>query len=137
MTSKLLLLVTALLLVWLLIRRRNARRDSTPALPVAETTKIPTAYHAVSIRFSANACNAAKALAGHRFLSNAAPTLPLPECNASECNCRFTHHDDRRTGKDRRSPFNPATRPLGTGRYEQERRRGEDRRADPDDRKLL
>jgi hypothetical protein len=95
-----------------------------------------TAYHAVSIKFDQNACEAARAMSGRRFLSSAAPRLPLPECDALECRCRFAHHKDRRTGKDRRSPFAAAGYGGGTGSFEKERREQSGRRhedADHDD----
>ena len=120
-------IVLVLLIVWLYLRqRRYAAEASTPA-PKADSAK--TAYHAVSIKFEANACDAAKAMTGRRFLASAAPRLPLPECNVLECRCRFAHHDDRRSGKDRRSPF--AARgysPSGTGSFEKERRESAGRR---------
>jgi hypothetical protein len=54
--------------------------------------------------------------------------LPLPDCDALECRCRFIHHKDRRAGRDRRSPFGPGGIGGHTGRYEQEQRKGTDRR---------
>jgi hypothetical protein len=44
-------------------------------------------------------------MSGKRFLSGAAPRIPLPECDVLECKCRFVHHEDRREGDDRRNPF--------------------------------
>jgi hypothetical protein len=68
-----------------------------------------------------------------RFLSSAAPKLPLPDCEVLDCSCRFVHHKDRRTGKDRRSPFGPSGFGGGTGNYEAEQRQGRDRRASEED----
>ncbi len=121
-------ILVALLLAWLLIRRRSAsaveKQESAPP-PVSHKS---TEFHAVSIRFESNACKAARQMEGRRFLSSAAPRLPLPECDVLECNCRFIHHKDRRTGRDRRSPFGPGGMGGGTGRFEQEQRKGGDRR---------
>ncbi len=48
-------------------------------------------------------CSAIKRLQGKRFLEREAPHLPLPGCPAARCDCMYTHHDDRRTGRrDRR-----------------------------------
>jgi hypothetical protein len=59
-------------------------------------------YPAVSIR-CANGCGAAQQLKGKRFLGNEAPPLPLADCDAQHCQCRYHHHVDRRTGNlDRR-----------------------------------
>lgn len=126
------LLLVLLLTIWLFIRHRKALNPDQPGTAVpASSTK--TAYHAVSIKFSSNACKPAKDLEGRRFLATAAPRLPLPECEVLECSCRFVHHKDRRAGKDRRSPFGPSGFGGGTGRYERELREGKDRRASDDD----
>jgi len=123
----------ALLAVWFVLRKR---RDTGPQKPDRRTSAAKTSgstqYHAVSIRFEADACPAAKELQGRRFLSNEAPSLPLPECRAVTCRCHFMHHEDRRSGKDRRSPFGAGGLAGATGRYEKERRQQDDRRADDD-----
>lgn len=59
-------------------------------------------YPAVSIR-CAGGCEAVQAFKGQRFLGDEAPALPLENCTASHCHCRYAHHVDRRTGNlDRR-----------------------------------
>ena len=116
-----------LLSIWWLLRKRHARQVDS-ATPALQRRAKKSAYHAVSIRFPPEACNAAKAMAGRRFLASAPPKLPLPECNAMKCRCSFAHHDDRRSGKDRRSPFSPAQTMTGTGTYDREQRTGGDRR---------
>jgi len=130
-TTTLLIFAALLLLVWLLLRRRSAvgkqeAAASTPSQPQN------TVYHAVSIKFDEKACNAAREWFGRRFLASAAPRLPLADCDAAECHCRFAHHSDRRTGKDRRSPFAAAGFGGGTGSFQQERRDRNDRRQDAD-----
>ena len=72
--------------------------------------------------------HAAKAMTGRRFLATAAPHLPLADCNFPECQCKFAHYDDRRTGRDRRSPFAAGGSTGATGTYERERREKTDRR---------
>lgn len=125
--NTLLVILLLLLSIWLLVRkRRDAHRQR--AEPNTRARAKRTAYHAVSIKFEKDACNAAKAMAGRRFLATAAPKIPLPECDALSCKCRFAHHDDRRSGKDRRSPFSPASTIAGTGSYNLEKRAGGDRR---------
>ena len=122
-------IVLVLLIVWLYLRQRRYAAEAKA--PARKTDPAKTAYHAVSIRFEANACDAAKAMTGRRFLASAAPRLPLPECNVLECRCHFAHHDDRRSGKDRRSPFGArGYSPSGSGSFEQERRDGAGRRKD-------
>ena len=122
-------IVLVLLVVWLIMRQRRYAAEVNAPTPKRDSAK--TAYHAVSIKFEANACDAAKAMTGRRFLASAAPRLPLPDCDVLECRCRFAHHDDRRSGKDRRSPFGArGYSPSGSGSFEQERRSDSGRRED-------
>jgi hypothetical protein len=105
---------------WLLRRRIDAqvRQSRRPV----EYRRISNPYHAVSIEAGAKACPAAKVLKGQRILSSAAPMLPLKECTAPVCQCRYAHYADRRSAEDRRSQFpNPHAhqiydRRLGSGR---------------------
>jgi hypothetical protein len=126
------LLIVLLLVVWLFIRRRQTA-DTEKNRPSTRGSSSNTAFHAVSIRFANSACEAARDMAGRRFLATAAPKLPLPECDVLECNCRFVHHKDRRTGQDRRSPFASSGLGGGTGSYEKEQRKGRDRRSSDDE----
>ena len=131
---KLLLVVLLVVLVagWFWLRQRQAAEpQEAPRQKRLEDTR--SEYHAVSIRYGARACEAAHALNGQRFLSAEAPRLPLEECDVPECNCRFTHHKDRRSKDDRRSPFAPGGISSASGSYEKERREGRERRHDPDD----
>ena len=127
------LLLGALLVlsvVWLVVRiRQNKEAAKSDALPKPNQHG---EYHSVAIKYSENACDAAKAMTGRRFLATAAPPLPLPECDFPECRCIFSHYDDRRAGRDRRSPFAPAAATGMTGRHKIERRDGTDRRKDSD-----
>jgi len=131
----LLVLVLIVALAWLFVRIRRGRDGATDAGISSRPAKQDPTYHAVSIKYSSSACNAAKAMAGVRLLSTEAPRLPLPDCDAAECQCRFAHHPDRRSQRDRRSPFAPSGFGGGTGSFAQERREKKDRRksADPDD----
>lgn len=132
MDTILLGIALVLSIAWLIIRIRRGKTDvsSTNATKLARKK---VAYHAVSISVEQNACDAAKAMTGRRFLSNAAPPLPLPECDVMECRCIFAHHVDRREKKDRRSPFAAAGYSTGaTGTHEKERRARKNRRDDPD-----
>ena len=123
-------IATLLLIVWLSVRRRSQTEESQQPSSLKDSGK--TAYHAVSIKFDTHACEAAKEMDGRRFLSNAAPRLPLPDCNSLDCRCRFVHPKDRRAKKDRRSPFAAAGFGGGTGSFEKERRERTDRRKDAD-----
>ena len=130
MQTTLLVIAGVLLVAWLLLRRRNTQKKEQA--PQAASRHQNTAYHAVSIKFGDRACQAAREMSGRRFLSSAAPRLPLADCEAAECVCRFVHHKDRRSGKDRRSPFAAGRIGGETGSFEQERRERPDRRHDAD-----
>ena len=127
------LILVVMLLFWLFIRRRQAQAEKRPDPMTERVSHKSTEFHAVSIRFESNACKAARELEGRRFLSSAAPRLPLPDCNVLECNCRFIHHKDRRSGRDRRSPFGTGGAAGITGKFEQEQRAGKDRRKSDDE----
>lgn len=95
-----------------------------PAKPQPQSALHP--YHAVSVVPGTDACAAAYRFTGQRFLSRQAPKLPLPSCDAAQCNCRFKHHKDRRAGPRRRSDIG-----LMTGAWSgAERRNRGGRRAD-------
>ncbi|NCF14390.1 MAG: hypothetical protein GWP62_03715 [Gammaproteobacteria bacterium] len=131
METTLLGLVVLLLIVWLFVRNRGKAEEKQQPTSLKDTGN--TAYHAVSIKFDKNACQAAKDMEGRRFLSSAAPRLPLPDCSGLECRCHFVHHKDRRAPRDRRSPFAAAGFGGGsTGSYEKERRERSDRRKEDD-----
>jgi len=125
-----LLLILALLLAvaWTILKFRGGK---TPVAKTASVTdlKSRSAFHAVSMRYSMDACDAAKALTGHRFLSSEAPRLPLPECDSSNCRCKYMHHDDRRSGDERRTPYDTGTfAKYGANAAQIERRARKDRR---------
>jgi hypothetical protein len=124
-----LVLAAVLAIVWLYLRRRAAPTTEEPAAARRRKTE-DTRFHAVSIKYGKDACSAARNLTGQRFLASEAPRLPLPGCDAAVCECRFTHHEDRRSGKDRRSPFGAGSIGGGTGRFDQERRTSDRRKSD-------
>lgn len=133
MRTVLLLLVVGLLIAWYFYRQGLDKPEERKDRRISPALKNSSKYHAVSIKPGAYACSAANDLAGDRFLASEAPSLPLPGCDAADCDCHFTHHKDRRTGKDRRSPFTSGGIAAATGTFAGERRKGEDRRDDLDD----
>ncbi len=129
MRTILLLLVVGLLVAWLIYRQGLDR----PATRVDRRISAPgksSHYHAVSVKPGAYACSEANDIAGQRFLATEAPEIPLPGCTSSNCECRFVHHNDRRSGKDRRSPFTSGGIAAATGKFREERRQGTERRND-------
>ena len=59
-------------------------------------------YRATSIVFDVDACDAVKAVGSRRFLDTDRnlPVVPLPECSAAKCTCKYAHYEDRRTSDD-------------------------------------
>lgn len=124
--------IVLLLIVAVMIWRKKKRASEREAAGDKEVDLMATTskFHAVSIRPGPGACHAALALEGQRFLSDAAPSIPLPGCDSQNCRCRFVHFADRRSGDDRRSPY-PGTIGIDTGTYRQEQRQSGDRRKEP------
>jgi hypothetical protein len=75
-----------------------------PKDPAAKPAKreLRNRWHAITVVPGANHCQAADAAKGRRYLSAQAPKLPLRECDAAACTCKYRHHEDRR-GIPRRS----------------------------------
>ncbi len=80
----------------MLIETKGHEDEAVRAKPQADKR-----WHAVSIAAAAGACEAARACKGKRFLSREAPRLPLPECDAARCECKYRHYADRRGGPRR------------------------------------
>ncbi len=124
--------IVILTLLVLLFRRTTATTNERPPLPRRPGKAKPDPkYHAVSLEISGNACEAATAIKGIRVLSSTSPRIPLPECTAPVCKCRFIHHNDRRVDDDRRDQYRQVNI-SDTGIIQMERRhRGERRNSDP------
>ncbi len=126
--------IVILILLLLLFRRTQTTTSKRPPRPSRlGKVKPEPQFHAVSLQYSSAACEAAKSIEGRRFLSSAAPRIPLPECDVPECKCRFIHHKDRRERGDRRKMYRGSN--IGeTGVLQKERRyRGDRRNDDPED----
>lgn len=126
MDLPILVLILALLLAIAWLMRKRAESADSGSRTNLRRKGGTTEFHSVSIRLSKNACAAAEDLSGRRFLATAAPPLPLPGCDAAECNCRFVQHQDRRQGSDRRNPFSPGV--IGSSASQSDLRDGTDRR---------
>jgi hypothetical protein len=97
--------IAMVLLVAILFKLRMARAASRDAPPWDRRTSLGAnhPFHAVSIGPSPGSCTAAQSVRSLRFLSEEAPSLPLVNCSVIQCQCRYMHHPDRRSGtRDRR-----------------------------------
>jgi hypothetical protein len=84
-------------------------------------------WHAVAIAGTAVVCGAARACKDSRYLSTAAPRLPLEGCDAACCDCRYVHFDDRRRGPRRAEEKSGApTKPAAVNQRERRGRRAAD-----------
>lgn len=64
--------------------------------------RISNPWHAVSVVSPDGTCKAAREAQGRRYLSADAPKVPLQNCDhPGQCQCRYAHHSDRRSGKRR------------------------------------
>lgn len=77
------------------------------------------------------ACAAAKARAGQRFLTSEAPLLPVPGCDQPRCGCRYRKFPERRTETRRASVVDLPTassisRDAGRGQRKGKGRRSTD-----------
>ncbi|HUG99215.1 MAG TPA: hypothetical protein VMQ83_08570 [Gammaproteobacteria bacterium] len=75
---------------------RRARAQDSPAVG-PERAAHARRHTAVEIVPHEDACcEAARSLAGTRFLSREVPLFPLPGCDRPQCDCTYRHHPDRR-----------------------------------------
>ena len=122
--------LAVLVILFFLQKKRSVASNVRPTDKLDARQKQSTKFHAVSLKYANNACQAAKDIQGRRYLSSAAPRVPLAECDASACRCRFTHHEDRRNRENRRSPIGQGFGSTG-GYVGDDQRDPADRRSDP------
>lgn len=77
-----------------MLRRVRANDASTAGPERAEYARRHTAVEIVP--HEDGSCEAARSLAGTRFLSREAPLFPLRGCDRPQCDCTYRHHPDRR-----------------------------------------
>ena len=77
-----------------MLRRVRANDVSTTGPEHARPARRHTAVEIVPREDGS--CEAARSLAGTRFLSAEAPRFPLQGCDQPKCECTYRHHPDRR-----------------------------------------
>jgi hypothetical protein len=84
-------------------KRKQSSDIAKPSVGKVQTRKkapqvARSSYRATSIDFDESCCGAMKAIGDKRFLvtEGKTPLLPLADCDAAQCSCRYVHHDDRR-----------------------------------------
>lgn len=109
-------------------RSRKPAAGKTPDASKPRQSSAPR-FRAVEIQSSSDACRAAKDLRGQRHLCDAAPLLPLKDCDRpGHCACSYAHFADRRQSPRRKSEG--ALPSESQGVQAQERRRDQGRRTE-------
>jgi hypothetical protein len=76
---------------------------------------IGSRWTAVSVIPGPRSCPAVRGLTNRRYLSAEAPRLPVPECKAPLCECRYKHHADRRAKVQRKRDRDGMSPPYPAG----------------------
>ena len=131
----LIVLVVVAVLVWKLIRGSGGK-TSHRAMPAAAAKKrkvsaqaqaaMASRYRSVSINCGEGACEAARAIGVKRVLVGELGNLPLKECDAAACECKYMHHDDRRDAHDDKRAISALSTQLyqASGKTERRKRKG-------------
>jgi len=93
-----------------------------------QTVNADNTYAAVSVACGERACFRAEAISGIRFLVDEAPRLPMSDCAAETCTCRYFHFRDRRSFLGNRRSSNGLDGGTAMSRFVRDRRRGPNRR---------
>lgn len=89
MTSTIVIAIAIVLGLLFVKKQKSAKLESKPKRRL-------NPYKAVAVCCDESACDGAKALIGKRFLVGDTPLLPLLDCTSQKCNCKYSHHPDRR-----------------------------------------
>lgn len=108
----------------------STKHSTTRSATHSNAHKADNKYHAVSIQCRDCACEAAKALTHKRFLTAAAPVLPVAGCDNAHCQCSYAHHADQRADDDDRRSVHSLRTELYTRTAGEERRGSKGRRRD-------
>lgn len=85
-------------------------------------------FASVSVHCGEAGCAAAREMTGRRHLLDEAPTLPLPQCSADACKCRYFRYGDRRSLLSNRRTHGPASGQARNWLRQKNRRSGRERR---------
>jgi hypothetical protein len=88
--------------LWDWLHRRRVKAEFASPGRHVEARRVTNPFHAVSIVAGPGCRATAEKYGGRRFLSTEVPRIPQPTCDRHNCGCRYQHHEDRRTGVERR-----------------------------------
>jgi len=90
-----------------------SKQEKKPAAPSRQPSN---PWKAIAIVAGENCCEAARRCSGRRFLIPQVPRLPLMDCGAPRCDCKYRHYDDRRAKPRRSSELGGFPKPVQTDR---------------------
>ena len=96
--------ISLMIAYWFLKPRKKQQPRRARMEIRTDTKKRIGTYHAVSVKPGGCGCEAVNAMRGERFLTNGGrvPNLPVADCTAINCTCRYVHYDDRRSAQGNR-----------------------------------
>ena len=98
------IVLLSLIAAFLMLR---SKRDTPTRKKKVETQVQPKKlYSSAAIMHGDCACSAVKKMGKHRFLASEVPIIPVPDCTAKSCTCKYARYNDRRNMDTRRDPFN-------------------------------
>ncbi|MBL4763573.1 MAG: hypothetical protein JKY93_12860 [Gammaproteobacteria bacterium] len=87
--------------LWLHYSGVKSAKQHAVASPIKKPLKT---YHGITIHLCEHACKDVCHVRSQRYLASEVPALPIYGCTNPECSCTYVHHEDRRSGDDRRYP---------------------------------
>jgi len=119
------ILAIILTLMFVKFLRYHAKKQLKEKLDISTTQLRKPAFRCVEIKTDGRACEHVQSLKNKRILVEFAPLIPLNNCDATECNCRYVRYNDRRSGIDRRlaDEHNKQVIAYGDKRHNPDRRR--------------
>lgn len=99
-------------------RARRVQKSTIRQAAERETTR----WRAVRIKPGLICCDAASRISEEVFLASESPKLPLEGCSERNCQCKYIHLEDRRSGGDRRVELGELGAFLPANQVERRRR---------------
>jgi hypothetical protein len=98
------IVISIILFFFALLWYRRSRTISPTKNSVPAQEKQSKQYQAITINPCSHACEAIHWIKDKRYLASEAPELPINMCtNGEKCQCKYSYHNDRRSGDgDRR-----------------------------------
>jgi hypothetical protein len=95
-------LFIALCATWLWLHYSGVKPERKQHAEPSSVKKTSKSYHGVSLHLCDHACECVCHVRRQRYLAGEAPTIPIDGCTNTECSCTYVHHEDRRSGEERR-----------------------------------